>query len=168
MGREVARRIARCAFIEVDELRYMVQGGLVAMSGGRPPGDDPEEYMRQCRLAVRNAATLARGFARDGFSTVIEGLDDEDRPPESEVARALGDLRSVCAALVCHEAILSERLVERGIHASTVAHLVGLDRWYRDHAEAFDILVDTGEASPSDSANRIAEQFLRASAIRSD
>ena len=161
VGREVARRIARCAFIEVDELRYMVQGGLVAASGGRPPGEDVEEYARQGRLAVRNGNTLALGVAREGFSSVIEGLDDEDRPPEGEAARVLGEHRIVYAALVCREATLTARLVERGLHASIVAHLVDLDRWCRDHADAFDILVDTGEDTPQACADGIAELLLR-------
>ena len=66
LGRAVAGRLSRCAFIEVDALRYMVRGGLVAYSRGTPPWEQPEEYKRQRRLGVENAVRLARGFAAAG------------------------------------------------------------------------------------------------------
>jgi 2-phosphoglycerate kinase len=48
LARLLAGRLPRCAFIEVDTLRYMIVGGLVADSGGTPPSQAPEEYQRQC------------------------------------------------------------------------------------------------------------------------
>ncbi len=42
IGRLVAGRLPRCAFIEVDALRYLVVGGLVAYSAGIPPSQAPD------------------------------------------------------------------------------------------------------------------------------
>lgn len=155
VGREVARRIALCAFIEVDELRYMVQGGLIAASGGRPPGEDVVGYARQCRLAVENAVRLANGFASAGFSSVIEGLDDEDRPPSEWLPRVIpGPIANV--ALVCGEAALTGRLCERGWRAA-IGHTLEVDCWYRDHAGDFDGVINTGDCPPDVCADRILE-----------
>ena len=60
LGRLLAGRLARCAFIEVDTLRYMIVGGLVAHSGGICPSLAPEEYQRQCWLGVGNAVRLRK------------------------------------------------------------------------------------------------------------
>ena len=48
IGAEIAGRLPKCSFIEIDELRYKVVGGLVAYSAGKHPREDPEEYERQC------------------------------------------------------------------------------------------------------------------------
>ena len=80
IGRALAHRLPRCAFIEVDELRYKVAGGLVALSAGKHPDEDPEEYARQSALGDRNAVALCHGFGEDGFSSVVEGLDDDRQP----------------------------------------------------------------------------------------
>jgi adenylate kinase family enzyme len=47
LARLLAGRLPRCAFIEVDTLRYMIVRGLVANSGGTPPSEAPEEYQRR-------------------------------------------------------------------------------------------------------------------------
>ena len=44
LARLLAGRLPRCACIEVDTLRYMIVGGLVAGSGGTPPSQAPVEY----------------------------------------------------------------------------------------------------------------------------
>ncbi len=80
LARLLAGRLPRCACIEVDTLRYMIVGGLVAGSGGTPPSQAPVEYQRQCWLGVANAVRLAQGFAVEGFSSVIEGLENDCRP----------------------------------------------------------------------------------------
>ena len=40
----IAGQLPKCAFIEVDELRYKVIGDLVAYSAGKHPDTDLEEY----------------------------------------------------------------------------------------------------------------------------
>src|SRR5271166_800881 len=87
LARLLAGRLTRCACIEVDTLRYMIVGGLVASSGRTPPSQAPEEYRRQCWLGVANAVRLAQGFATEGFSSVIEGLENDCRPGTGWIER---------------------------------------------------------------------------------
>ena len=92
LGRLLAGLMPRCAFIEVDTLRYMIVGGLVAESGGISPSKAPEEYHRQCWLGVGNAVGLAERFANEGFSSVIEGLEDDCRPGTGWIERSFLDI----------------------------------------------------------------------------
>jgi hypothetical protein len=107
LARLLAQRLPQCAFIEMDALRYMIGGGLVACSGGTPPGQAPEEYKRQCWLGVANAVRLAKGFAAEGFSSVIEGLENDCHPGTGWIERTFPGY-SVCSmAPVCAKAELS-------------------------------------------------------------
>ena len=84
----------------------MIVGGLVAHSAGTPPSQAPIEYQRQCWLGVANAVRLAQGFATEGFSSVIEGLENDCRPGTGWIEeRSLGTPFER-TAVVCTEAVL--------------------------------------------------------------
>jgi predicted kinase len=63
-ARLVARRYARAAVIEVDDVRQLV------VSGAAAPWDGAEGLAQQ-RLGVENACGLARGFHEHGFQVII-------------------------------------------------------------------------------------------------
>ena len=152
LARLLAGRLPRCAFIEVDTLRYMIVGGLVANSGGTPPSQAPEEYRRQCWLGMANAVRLAEQFATAGFSSVIEGLEDGCRPGTGWIERSFPG-HSVCSvAVVCAEAVLSERWGQRGWGSHLSPQVTAELRWYRENSSLFACLVDTTEHSPEDNA----------------
>lgn len=73
VSRELCRRFARAAHIDVDLIRWrMIVSGYV-----RPEeayGPEPEEAQRQLLLAARNASALARNFAAEGFLAVIDDV----------------------------------------------------------------------------------------------
>jgi energy-coupling factor transporter ATP-binding protein EcfA2 len=148
LARLLARRLPRCACIEVDTLHYMVGGGLVAHSGGTPPDQAPEEYRRQCWLAVANAVRLAEGFATEGFSSAIEGLENDCRPGTGWIERTFAAYSVRAVAVVCEEAVLSERWRQRGWDNRLSPEVVDELRWYRENSSLFACVVDTTEHSP--------------------
>jgi hypothetical protein len=108
----------------------------------------PEEYQRQCWLGVANAVRLANGFATEGFSSVIEGLENNCRPGTGWIERTF-PVHSVCAvAVVCAEAVLSERWRQRGWDNRLSPEVLDELRWYRENSSLFACLVDTTEHPP--------------------
>jgi energy-coupling factor transporter ATP-binding protein EcfA2 len=148
LARLLAGRLPRCACIEVDTLRYMIVGGLVASSGGTPPGHAQEEYHRQCWLGVANAVRLAQGFATEHFSSVIEGLEDDCRPGTGWIERTFPGYSVCSVAVVCAEAVLSQRWRQRGWDNDLSPEVTEALRWYRANSSLFTCIVDTTEHSP--------------------
>jgi ADP-ribose pyrophosphatase YjhB (NUDIX family) len=77
VARELCRRFARSAHVEVDRLRDMIRSGYESPV----PGENGRlsEAAFQIELAQRNAAALARNFTREQFTTVIDDvLETED------------------------------------------------------------------------------------------
>ena len=157
LARLLAERLPQCACIEVDTLRYMIVGGLVASSGGTSPSQAPEEYRRQCWLGVANAVRLAEGFASEDFSSVIEGLEDDCRPGTGWIERTF-PRHSVCSvAVVCGEAVPSERLRQRGWDSHLSPEVIHQLRWYQENSSRFSCMVDTTEHSPEENARVLHE-----------
>ena len=66
-ARHLAQRLSRAAHIEGDEIQELIVSGAVN------PGSEPAtEENRQIHLNVRNQCLLARSFAQESFSTVID------------------------------------------------------------------------------------------------
>lgn len=151
----LAGRLPRCACIEVDVLRYMVVGGLVASSGGTPPSEAPEEYSRQCWLGVANAVRLAQGFAGEGFSSVIEGLEDDCRPGTGWIERTFPEHSVVNTAVVCAEDVLAERWRQRGWGDRFSSGVLEELRWYRANRSLFACVVDTTDHTPEENAETL-------------
>ena len=152
LGRLLAGLMPRCAFIEVDTLRYMIVGGLVADSGGISPSQAPEEYHRQCWLGVGNAVGLAERFAAEGFSSVIEGLEDDCRPSTGWIERSFPGYSVCSVALVCEEPVLSQRWFQRGWGNHLTPQAIDELRWYRENSSLFTCLVDTTDHTPERNA----------------
>lgn len=162
LGRALAGRVERCAFIEVDELRYKVVGGLVAYSAGAKPWEHPDEYERQARLGLQNAVRLARGFADEGFSSVIDGLERECLPGSGWAEAHFRDLAVFNIVVTCDEATLGARwnLGDWPGGAALRSALKELE-WYRANASLFDGVVDTTDTGMDAAADAIASQVLR-------
>jgi hypothetical protein len=109
LGYLLANRIERCAYIRVDELRYLVVGGLVAYSGGLNPSQAPEAYQEQCWMAIDHAVLLAHNFLTHGFSCVLEGLEDGCRPDTPWIAQTFPGLPVFTVGLLCEEEMLRSR-----------------------------------------------------------
>ncbi len=159
VGQALAGLFEKGAFIEVDELRYKVVGGLVAYSGGAKPKDAPEEYAAQCRLGEENTVLLARNYATHGFSSVIEGLGEDCRPGTGWAEAQFGELPVLHVLLMCdHETALA-RMIERGWKRDGLSKGFKRDQaWYQDNQEQFDITVSTDEHSVVEAAQHIYER----------
>jgi chloramphenicol 3-O-phosphotransferase len=150
LARLLAGRLPRCAHIEVDVLHYMVVGGLVAGSAGTPPHEAPEEYRRQCWLSVANAVRLAHGFASEGFSSVIEGLEEDCRPGTGWIERTFPGRPVITVAVVCADEVLSKRWRERGWGEQLSDDAAASLRWYRENQPLFTCAVDTTDRVPEE------------------
>src|ERR1700674_868720 len=74
IGRMLAGRFARGAFVEADVLQLMIISGgqWVTESGG--PGAMSEEAAQQLRLRLRNACLVARSFHEADFAAIIDDI----------------------------------------------------------------------------------------------
>jgi chloramphenicol 3-O-phosphotransferase len=158
LARALAQRMHRSAVIEVDQLRYMIVGGLVASSAGIQPAQAPEEYQRQCALGVEQAVLLARNFATHGFASIIEGLEDDCEPGYGWQERTFPDRLVVSILVSCTDEVLRRRWRERSwgdVPAGT------LQRRYDLLAQPsrFDHVVDTSHDSPETIAQRLSPRI---------
>jgi predicted kinase len=156
IARSLAAGMERCAHIEVDALRYLVVGGLVACSAGRRPMDDPEGYREQCWMGVDQAVRLAHGFAARGFSSVIEGLEDECLTDRDWVPRAFPGLGTRTVLLSCDRAVLAQRWSERGWTSTLSADFVERARTLRGLC---DDSIDTTHGTSDDNASGLSRQL---------
>ena len=134
---------------------YKVVGGLVAYSDGLHPRNDPEGYRQQCWMAVDNAVRLAEGFAHHGFSSVIEGLEEDCRPGTGWSDKALANLPSHSVALVCSEVVLKNRWEVREQESAVPVTILDSLIWYQQNVGLFDTVVDTSSTSPDEAAEVI-------------
>jgi chloramphenicol 3-O-phosphotransferase/ADP-ribose pyrophosphatase YjhB (NUDIX family) len=75
VARALCGRFARAAHIDVDLLRWrMIVSGYVRPEAAYGADTEAEEAWRQLALRARNAAALARNFAVDGFTAVIDDV----------------------------------------------------------------------------------------------
>lgn len=143
-SRHLAGLLARCALIEVDELRYKVIGGLVAHSAGMHPDHAPAEYALQCEMAGRNALLLASSFADYGFSCVIDGLEEKYARRKSWIASQIPSARVITVGLFCDCHTLQYRRAQRGWLPNLPDGIEHKLTWYRANQGGFDFVVDTG------------------------
>ena len=152
----LAGKLPACAHIEVDALRYMVVGGLVAYGGGQSPAKHPEEYKRQCWLAVEHAMMFARNFAANGFSSVIEGVEDECAPG-SQWHGNLRDLRVFNILMLCDNLVLQRRWQDRTGNSNLTKGIVTASEFWRSVAKTFDLVLDSSSTCPELLADRAAK-----------
>jgi predicted kinase len=143
-SRELAGHLPRCAFIEVDELRYKVIGGLVAHSRGMCPDHAPAEFARQYEMACKNAVLLASGFADYGFSSVIDGLEEKYAGRKLWLTSQIPSARLITVGLFCDPYVLQDRRAQRGWLPNLPDRIEQKLIWYRTNEGGFDFVVDTG------------------------
>lgn len=162
VGIALAEAMERCAHIEVDGLRYMVRGGLVAWSRGKTPMDDAAEYTRQCELGYKNAVALCREFSSAGFSAVVEGLGDQCRPGTGWIEREFAGLGAQSILLLCTPNELERRLDGRPNWPSelTKAALQQLS-WYESNRSTFDVAIDTTELGAGQVARALLQRIRK-------
>lgn len=75
VGRLLAGRFARGAFVEADALqRMIVSGGAWVTDDNPTPGVPSGDALSQLRLRLRHACLLARSFYDAGFTAVLDDI----------------------------------------------------------------------------------------------
>jgi predicted kinase len=146
-SREFASAMERSAYVEVDELRYKVVGGLVAHRRGINPAEAPKEYALQCDLACRNAVVLAGVFTAAGFSVVIDGVSEACAQRREWLHHEIPGCEIVTVGIYCSEAVLEARRAERGWPSTLPPGTAKKLSWYSRNEGHMDYVVDTGKAT---------------------
>lgn len=163
------------AKIEVDELRYMISGGLVGSISNVKPFDDPDEYLRQCRLADKNAFALARNFLDAGFIPIIDGLNGGESsetyyfmnktkeirwyPHPNIFLREIPGIKVIQIVLDTPPNVLIERLKLKGNDKKIIDFILSQrEIFFKAVSEdSVDYITDTSKNSPE----IIAEQIIK-------
>ena len=145
----VARRVDRCAVIDVDLVRRMIVHPRLASWQG-------EEGARQHRLGAENACAIARNLHDEGFSVVMV---DIVTPGALEVYRErLGpcDLRTI--QLLPSEAEIAARMLSRPDYLSRgeVSALYDQQSRFTD----YDDKLDNTAMDPEAAADWLLERWL--------
>jgi len=149
IARALSERYDRVAHIDVNLVRHLISAGRVA------PWRQGPEWERQHRLAVRNAAALARNFIAEKIGVVIDDVVD----PES-LAWYLNELRP--AAVPVHLVRLMPSLEacegrERGRPEGRV-RAGWVEAVYRRFAAAGEFAgatIDSTDLTPYETADRL-------------
>ncbi len=145
-SREFASAMERSAYVEVDELRYKVVGGLVAHRRGINPVEAPKEYVLQCDLACRNAVALAGVFTASGFSVVIDGISEAYTQRREWLRCEIPGCEIVTVGIYCSADVLESRRAERGWPSTLPPNTAKKLSWYSRNEGHMDYVIDTGKA----------------------
>jgi len=174
----LAKKLNPSVHIEQDLLRYMIVNGLVASRTGLPPGDYPEEYRLQCKLADKNTINLVRNFTDSGFICVVDGFNGGESgdtfyflenpneiewyPKKEYFIQELPLVNIYQIALDVSEETLEKRLSEIKLWDKKVIQFILNQRkiFLRsiDDSE-IDLLIKTEEENPNMIVTRILHEF---------
>ncbi len=162
----LAKKIPFSAKIDIDDLRYMIKGGLVASRSKLRPYAYQKEYSRQCHLGDKNAFALARNFLFAGFIPIIAGLNggksaetfhlvnnpnDLKWYPEPEIL--LNELPKIKIFQIILDAqlnVLTERLRNKGHDDETTEFILTQRKIFLKAVSIgpIDYIIDTSENDP--------------------
>jgi hypothetical protein len=169
----LAKKIPFSAKIDIDNLRYMIKGGLVASKSDLRPYDYQEEYFHQCRLGDKNAFALAKNFLEAGFIPIIAGLnggesaetfnllenpDDLKWYPKTEVIRnKLPHIKTFQIILDAVPKILTERLKIKGHDAEAIKFILNQRKIFLKAVSLgpIDYIIDTSNKNPDSTSDKI-------------
>jgi predicted kinase len=162
VGRLLAARFERAAFIEADDLqRMIVAGGHWVTEPGEPTG----EPAAQLRLRLRNACILARSFVGSGFTVILDDIIIGER---------LGQLKEDLSGMPFQTVVLAPRpdvVVERDAarHKTVGADWAAyLDAELRKTMSGVGIWIDNSEQTPDETVGEITTRLDYAGLLESD
>jgi len=173
----LVKKIPFSAKIEIDDLRYMIKGGLVASRSKLRPYDYQKEYSRQCHLGNKNAFALARNFLLAGFIPIIAGLNGGESAetfhllnnpndlkwyPEPEILlNELPKIKTFQIILDVQSNILTERLRSKGHDDETIEFILNQRKIFLKAVSIgpIDYVIDTSENDPDTIADVIINDF---------
>jgi len=177
LANALVRLIPFSAKIDVDELRYMISGGLVASKSNVKPFNNPNEYLRQCRLADKNAFALTRNFLDAGFIPVIDGMNGGESsetyyfmkknsdiqwyPHPKVLAREIPGIKVIQIVLDAPPDVLSGRLKLKGHDNKTINFILSQRGIFLKAVTngPIDYMTDTSKNNPNFIAKQIIKKF---------
>jgi chloramphenicol 3-O-phosphotransferase len=153
VGRLLASRFARGAFVEADALQRMIVSGLAWVTDVndapvRPTG----EAMAQLRLRLHNACLLTRSFYEAGFSAVLDDIIIGER---------FDHLREGLAGLPFHLVVLAPSVATIEARDAARDKTVGggwadyLDSGLRATMSGVGLWLDTSHLTPDEAVDEI-------------
>lgn len=173
----LAKLIPFSAKIEVDELRNMISGGLVGSRSEVKPFDNHNEYLRQCRLADKNAFALANNFIEAGFISIIDGLNGGESsetyffmekskaiqwyPHPDVLSREMPGIKIIQIVLDAPPSILTPRLKLKGHNGETIDFILSQREIFLRAVSNGPVIhtIDTSKNSPEIIAGQIITEF---------
>lgn len=174
----LAKKIDKSVHLEQDILRYMIVNGLVASRTGLPPGEFPEEYRRQCKLADENTYDLINNFTNAGFNVIVDGfnggesgdtfyyLENPDKikwyPEESILQEKIPDIISYQIILDTKKEELINRLREiKGWDKEVIDFILKQREFFmKSIVDAkINLVIDTSKKNPSMIINEIIKKL---------
>jgi len=173
----LVKKIPFSAKIDIDDLRYLIKGGLIASRSKLRPYHYQEEYFRQCRLGDKNAFALARNFLEEGFIPVIAGLNGGESAetfhllenpnevkwyPELEIIeRELPGVKVHQIILDAPSEILIKRLKIKGHDTKTIKFILNQRELFFKAVSLglIDYIIDTSKKPPDLIAEDIIKDF---------
>lgn len=162
VGRALAERVGRGAFIEGDVLWKMIVAGAVDMSS-----DPNAEADRQLALRYRHGAMLCESFVREGFVAVH--AENMYGPEVERHVRALRCARSL-VVLRPRAEVIEERERRRGTNAyrgwippggTLLDAIERFDEWL-DATPRIGLWVDSSDQSVDETVDVILERWAEA------
>lgn len=174
----LSKKLNPSVHIEQDNLRYMIVNGLVASRTGLPPGDYPEEYRRQCKLADKNTIDLVRNFTENGFICVVDGFNGGESgdtfyflenpskiewyPKKEYLIKELPLVKTFQIVLDAGEETLEKRLSKIKLWDEEVIQFILKQRKIflsSINYSEMDLLIKTEEKNPKDIVARIIQEL---------
>jgi chloramphenicol 3-O-phosphotransferase len=153
VGRLLAARFPRGAFIEADAVqRMIVSGGQWVTDADSEPGAPDGEAAAQLRLRLRNACLLARSFYEAGFTAVLDDIIIGER---------FHHLRADLAGLPFHLVVLAPEVATVEARDAGRDKTVGggwadyLDRELRVTMSGLGLWLDTSQHTPEQTVDEI-------------
>ena len=161
VARELCRRFARAAHIDVDLIRWrMVVSGYV-----RPEeacGPEPDEALQQLALAARNACALARNFGEEGFVAVIDDVLETREQLDLYLEELHGTGPVYVATLLPDAEVLAARDAGRDGGAFMGSRSEELRRIIAGNGETRGLRLDTSAWTPEQVVDIILERLEEA------
>lgn len=165
VGRRLAARFVRGAFVEADSLqRMIISGGHWVTDDTDTPGSPAGEGLAQLRLRLRNACLLARSFFENGFTAVLDDII---------IGNRFEHLREDLAGVPIHLVVLAPSVPVVEARDAVRDKTVGggwaeyLDREQRATMSGVGLWLDSSEQTPDETVDEIMRRVWDEGLVKS-
>lgn len=165
VGRLLAARFTRGAFVEADSLQRMIMSGGAWVTDANPtPGVPTAEAAAQLRLRLCNACLLARSFYDAGITAILDDIIMGNR---------FEHLCEDLAGVPFHLVVLAPTVAVAEARDAARDHTVGggwaehLDREQRVTMSGIGLWLDTSDQTPEETIDEIIRRVWDEGLVKS-